>query len=147
MIPKSLLKLGKVAATYDTTTSEHPAEGDEWLPPLLGSYDDTPPPPSSLSPSDDTLVDEGTDEEESEGPDDVEERRMSPAVSRDLHSLVDQVRTLTSRLKELESTGKPGWFGGAEPLSLKLVLTGAGGAAGAAVAVAALAAWGRRRQR
>lgn len=39
MIPKSLTKLGEAASLYSIAeSSRYPVEGDDWLPPLLGSW-------------------------------------------------------------------------------------------------------------
>ena len=56
MIPKSLVKLGRVAAAFS------PSESTDWLPPLLGSSDDTPVPFSSSSTDADSEFDDSDTE-------------------------------------------------------------------------------------
>lgn len=159
MIPKSLAKLGassstvhmqndahalragRCAAAYDLSKGVFPAEGDEWLPPLLGSTDDGLPKADAATSE---LAEEDDESASDDGSDD--EGRMSPAASRDLHTLVGEIRTLTSRLSQLESSRSQRWFGTEQLTIKKLGLVGTGGAVGAAVAVAALAVWGRRRR-
>ncbi|KAM0752376.1 Bet v1-like protein [Meredithblackwellia eburnea MCA 4105] len=142
MIPKSLVKLGQTAAAYDLSTSTHPIEGDEWLPPLLGAYDQD----SSVAGSDDGGESDEDDDGSDLESDEEGSRTLTPSASRDLHTLVGQIKTLTLRLSEMETT-KQNAGGWAELLtSRKLGLVGTGSAVGAAVAVAAIAFYNRRRR-
>ena len=154
MIPKSLAKLGKLsflgraapvftlscegrcAAAYELTEAQE-AEGEDWLPPLLGAIDDSLP---TVDAAASELVDEddASDEES-----DVDQ--ISPTAPRDLHTLMGEIRTLTSRLTQVESSGGKMWR--KSDNLRKLGLVGAGSAVGAGVAVAVLAVWGNRRRR
>lgn len=146
MIPKSLVKLGKTAAQFDLATSQFPLEGDDWLPPLLGSSDDTIIAPSAAVAQE---ADEEEDEEDAEDDDDI---ALSPSSSRDLHSLLGQLRTLTTRLTALETAGPAAKTNKSRILSAvagmdqMTMSTGAAvGAVSAAVAVSILGRWGSRR--
>ncbi|KAI5480556.1 GTP-binding protein 1, partial [Pseudohyphozyma bogoriensis] len=97
MIPKSLSKLGRAAAEFDVAQSRYSAEGDEWLPAVLGEFDDAP--TTAAGSGGDELVDLEEEEDELDGKDSDE---MSPSSSRELHELVGQLRSLTSRLTRLE---------------------------------------------
>ncbi|KAM0791299.1 hypothetical protein ACM66B_005771 [Microbotryomycetes sp. NB124-2] len=116
MLPKTLYKLGKVAAALDLEKeSKYPLEGDEWIPPLLGASD-----PKALEKTKASATEDATDAaDESEYDDDEEDddddstldesdvedsnHALSPASSRALHNLVTQLKTVTSRLSSLES--------------------------------------------
>jgi hypothetical protein len=147
MIPKSLVKLGKTAAQFDLATSQFPLEGNDWLPPLLGSSDDTIVAPSAAVADE---ADEEDDEEDAEEEDD--DIALSPSSSRDLHSLLGQLRTLTTRLTALETAGpaprthKSRILSAVAGMDQMTMSTGAAvGAVSAAVAVSILGRWGSRR--
>ncbi|KAK4705531.1 hypothetical protein P7C70_g672, partial [Phenoliferia sp. Uapishka_3] len=111
LIPKSLLKLGRCAASYDLSKSPYAGEGDDWLPPLLGSMEDVPPRVRS-TPKEVSASDSGADSDDSINDD----RKISPAATKDIHTLVGEIRILSSRLKLLESSHPPGWFEVAPPV-------------------------------
>jgi hypothetical protein len=100
MIPKSLIRLGRTAKEFNIATdSKFALEGDEWLPPILGTSDD-----SIIA-----ALGAEEDEEEEESDDEDDESETSTAVddtssiSKDLSSLLAQLRSLTGRLSTLES--------------------------------------------
>lgn len=175
MLPKSLTKLGKAAAEFDLSSeSKHPLEGTDWLPPVLGAQA----PEGSLMTTATDVDDDGSDDFGSDSSsttladgDDTSAAgsKLSPASSRDLHTLVAQLRSLTSRLTALEQTGgkagkgaataKQPWYSallgpgaGVEQGVMSrsgtaaLFLTTAGGAAGAAVVIAIMKGWEQRRR-
>lgn len=175
MIPKSLVKLGRTAAAFDiATSSKYALEGDEWLPPVLGSSDDTiVDVPKAVA--EEEVDEEDSEEEDGDDEEDDEEDEVitSGSLSKDLTSLLTQLRSLTSRLTQLESTSSassssvPGtslstngnksksWYSsvsnstGLDQLTVRdasIYLTAIGGAVGAATAVSLLAAWGRRKR-
>lgn len=154
MIPKSLVQLGKTAAAWDIATSSRaPIEGDEWMPPILGTSDDTIVAPAAGA------EDEGEDEDD-EGEDEDDEVEAPGIISNDIASLLSQLRTLTSRLASLEgkTTVAPAttvaapksWYSsiGAELATTQGVslLASAGGAVGAATIIAIMAVVGRGRR-
>ncbi|CEQ39572.1 SPOSA6832_01118, partial [Sporobolomyces salmonicolor] len=115
MLPKSLVKLGAAAAASTKET-------DYWPPPLLGHTQTTP--SSSTSPASPSSEDEsGSEDDLSASGDENEDATstpsptfpagatpaapLSPSASRDLHALVAQLRSLTSRLSALESLVTP----------------------------------------
>lgn len=156
LLPKSLTKLGKAAAAFNLDESPYPKEGDDWLPPLLGSATSSSPSPSS---------DFDEEEEEEDEDDEIlapssssssDTAPLSPSATRDLHSLVNQLRSVTSRLNALEESNSHApvqkkWYdvlGGGEGGGEQMLMSakGLGGAAGAAVLLAGLAVWSRRRR-
>ena len=147
LIPGSIRKLGEIASTYDVATSSAPAEGLDWLPPLLGSSDDT------------AVAALDLEEEEDDFESDSEEEEATPQspglITTDIASLLSQLRTLTTRLASLESTAgvvpnKPVATSWVKTLlageSATTALASAGGAVGAATIVAILAVWGRGKR-
>ncbi|GAA5965289.1 hypothetical protein JCM21900_005695 [Sporobolomyces salmonicolor] len=115
MLPKSLVKLGAAAAASTKET-------DYWPPPLLGHTQTTP--SSSTSPVSPSSEDESGSEDDLSALGDENEDAtstpsspfsagapppapLSPSASRDLHALVAQLRSLTSRLSALESLVTP----------------------------------------
>lgn len=149
MIPKSLLKLGRAASAWIPTSSQFPLEGNDWLPPLLGSSDDTPVPLSSSFSSDAGSEFGDSDSEE----DDL------PISSHDVQTLLTQIRSLTTRLSALEAPAngstRKSWLAslpgmaGTEQMTMSAglgVVTALAAAGGAAAAVALVGAWGRRRR-
>ncbi|KDE09214.1 hypothetical protein MVLG_00536 [Microbotryum lychnidis-dioicae p1A1 Lamole] len=153
MLPKSLQRMGRTAAEFDLSKSRFALEGDEWLPPLLGSADDSKPDPGSAPAGASTEADDDVDEDDDEFTDD-EDDELSPVATREISTLVDQLKTLTNRLSALEggagADGKGSKWGGLLGVSTMHNgsgrLTVAGGAAGAAIALAALSFWNRRRR-
>ena len=146
MIPKSLRKLGEIASRYDVSTSSSP----DWLPPLLGSADDTV-----------VAIIESEDDEDDFESDSEEEETLPQSkgiITQDIASLLSQLRTLTSRLASLESTA--GTVAPSMPATqpnswVKTLLAGestttalasAGGAIGAATILGILAVWGRGKR-
>lgn len=126
LIPKSLDKLGRAARAYNVETdSRYPVDSDEWMPRMLGEF---------------------TQEPEAEGGDGAEGGEQAEA---ELHTLVEQLQSVTARLSTLEGRAAASWrnlyglIGGGRHAPL---LAAAGGAAGA-LAIAALAAAMRRRRR
>ncbi|SCZ88338.1 BZ3500_MvSof-1268-A1-R1_Chr2-1g04345 [Microbotryum saponariae] len=153
MLPKSLQRMGRTAAEFDLSKSRFALEGDEWLPPLLGSADDSKPDSGSAPAGASTEADDDVDEDVDEFTDD-ENDDLSPVATREISTLVDQLKTLTNRLSALEggagADGKGSKWGGLLGVSTMHNgsgrLTVAGGAAGAAIALAALSFWNRRRR-
>lgn len=127
LIPKSLTKLGIVAATaifpeYDSpsplsqsTTSSEAGSGSEaevrneavktrenWLPPLLGSYS------SSCSSSSSSDLDDDDEANSNEVSDTSSETSLDevestpPQQTLPLHKLLSEIQSLTTRLKQLE---------------------------------------------
>ncbi|SCV72103.1 BQ2448_4797 [Microbotryum intermedium] len=153
MLPKSLQRMGRTAAEFDLSKSRFALEGDEWLPPLLGSADDTKTDPASSPDGASPDIDEDGD-----GDDDFftndEDDESSPVATREISTLVDQLKTLTNRLSALEdgagidgNGSKWGALLGASTMQKGSGrLTVAGGAAGATIALAALGVWNRRRR-
>lgn len=101
MLPKSLAKLGAVAAGVTDFTSEFP-------PPTLGKKA----PAIANGDANGDAGGEETEEEEDEESDYEDESddssasgstMLSPSVSRDLHALLTQLRSITSRLGALET--------------------------------------------
>ena len=124
MLPKTLYKLGKVAASYDVEkSSRYSIDGDDWIPPLLGLSNDPKVEEKVKTASAGQAV-EGGDESEAEDDDDEEDdddsdgsstladdsdidsggskHALSASSSRALHNLVSQLKTVTSRLSALE---------------------------------------------
>ncbi|ORY89321.1 hypothetical protein BCR35DRAFT_300452 [Leucosporidium creatinivorum] len=180
LLPKSLSKLGRTARALDLTVdSKYPLEGDAWMPPLLGEavpLSSLPSPPTSHGTEADdedsassTLADSDSDGALSAGDSRKEKERLPSAASaREIHTLVNQLRSVTARLNALEaSTGeqaeRKGWLaslptilgggGGVEQGQLQafggskaVALTALGGAAGAAIVLGVLKGWERRRR-
>ncbi|GAA5917774.1 hypothetical protein JCM5296_005042 [Sporobolomyces johnsonii] len=106
MLPKSLVKLGAAAAASTKET-------DYWPPPLLGTTSTTsstslasPSPEDDSVSEDDLSASEDDDEDNTSAPSSTSSAAaapLSPSASRDLHALVSQLRSLTSRLSALES--------------------------------------------
>lgn len=115
MLPKSLAKLGAAAAAVVDLPVDFP-------PPVLGSTLDTDPEEKALdlpeSENDlgdyDEEYDEEGEEEEDDGPADPiadapfassneDKVALAPSISRDLHALLTQLRSLSTRLSTLES--------------------------------------------
>lgn len=102
MLPKSLAKLGAAAADVTEFTSEFP-------PPTLGKK--APSTANGHANGEAGGEEEEEDEEESDYEDESDDEdssasdatRLSPSASRDLHSLLSQLRSLTSRLAVLET--------------------------------------------
>ncbi|KAK4056727.1 hypothetical protein OIO90_002279 [Microbotryomycetes sp. JL221] len=120
MLPKSLYKLGKVAAAFDLDSmSRYSRDGQDWIPPLLGADD-----PKAIEKVKATGVDArgdgGEDEDDDDDDDDDDDassvtlseddsdvnvndkHALSASSSRALHNLVSQLKTVTSRLSALE---------------------------------------------
>ncbi|KAK4054528.1 hypothetical protein OIV83_001022 [Microbotryomycetes sp. JL201] len=118
MLPKTLYKLGKVAAALDLEKeSRYPLEGDDWIPPLLGASD-----PKALEKSKSTALNNAETEEDDDVSDDEDDadddesgsstladsddddskHALSASSSRALHNLITQLKTVTSRLSSLE---------------------------------------------
>ncbi|GAA93489.1 uncharacterized protein L969DRAFT_89262 [Mixia osmundae IAM 14324] len=163
IIPKSLAKVGKLAETYEPKKERAALQGDDWLPPLLGSWDD----PALAKEAqgadageieaDDSEGEEGEEEEEDD--DDEELANMPASEARSLRELVVQLRTVTSRLSSLESGTKneqSGWLQRIMPSNAAVhqstglagVLSSSvfGGAVGAATVFALFMRMTRRRQ-
>ena len=130
---------------YEISKSSAPAEGLDWLPPLLGSSDDT----IAALDSEEEEEDYETEEEEQATP------QSTGLITTDIASLLSQLRTLTTRLASLESTAgvvpaKPVATSWVKTLlageSATTALASAGGAVGAATIVAILAVWGRGKR-
>ncbi|BGP16615.1 hypothetical protein JCM10213_000469 [Rhodosporidiobolus nylandii] len=118
LLPKSLIKLGAAAAER---AARGPDEKVEFPPPVLGSSpaSTTLVPPAALvgdnaSSAGSVLSLDGVDEsdeedsDEEELPEDEDDRALSrPSSSRDLHALLTQLRSLTTRLGALEALVSP----------------------------------------
>ncbi|GAA5999949.1 hypothetical protein JCM10207_005985 [Rhodosporidiobolus poonsookiae] len=180
MLPKSLIKLGAAAATCTMR------DDVQFPPPTLGAF--LPAPLSTVAIAETPLADDSalalTEDDLTDDEDDAStasastglgdagegETALAPSASRDLHALLTQLRSLTTRLSALEtlvsspaSSRRP-WYSpfssapppsrtapGAETKTLNegrlSALFTLGSAAGAAGAVAVLAWWGRRGSR
>ena len=166
MLPKSLTKLGQAAADTDLAKeSKYPLEGDDWMPPVLGEAVEPSAPVASASADYNSEIDEEDSGSSTlaDSDSDVGKGIGSASSSRELHSLINQLRTVTARLNALENSspssgGARSWLpkvlgGGVEQGQLEafggskvVALTALGGAAGAAIVLAALKGWERRRR-
>lgn len=105
MIPKSLLRLGRTAKEFNIATdSKFALEGDEWLPPVVGSSDDTIVTTPESEEDDEEGDSEDDDDDESDSSTVVDD---TSSISKDLASLLAQLRSLTGRLSTLESSSTP----------------------------------------
>lgn len=128
MLPKSLAKLGAAAAAIVDLPVDFP-------PPVLGSTLDADPEEKALElpesendleEYDEEFDEEGEEEEEEDSPADPfadapfassneDKVALAPSISRDLHALLTQLRSLSTRLSTLESIvetpdrGGAGW--------------------------------------
>lgn len=171
MLPKSLTKLGQAAAETDLAKeSKYSLDGDDWMPPLLGEAIEPSVPVASAPGGADEDYSSEVDEEDSgsstlaDSDSDVGKSGLpSASSSRELHSLINQLRTVTARLNALENASPAAgagrsWLpkilgGGVEQGQLEafggskvVALTALGGAAGAAVVMAVMKGWERRRR-
>lgn len=181
MLPKSLTKLGETARALDLARdSKYPLEGDTWMPPLLGEavpLSSLPSTPHNTEIDDEDSASSTLADSDSDGPLDGEdgsrkrkERIPSAASAREIHTLVNQLRSVSARLNALEASsstgdqaGRKGWLaslptilgggGGVEQGQLQafggsktVALTALGGAAGAAIVLGVMKGWERRRR-
>lgn len=182
MLPKSLTKLGETAQALDLAVdSKYPLEGDAWMPPLLGEavpLSSLPPTPHNTEINEEDSASSTLADSDSDGALDGDdglrkgkERLPSAASAREIHTLVNQLRSVSARLNALEASstgdqaGRKGWLaslptilgggggGGVEQGQLQafggsktVALTALGGAAGAAIVLGFLKGWERKRR-
>lgn len=176
LLPKSLAKLGRAAQALNLATeSKYPLEGEGWMPPLLGEAVVPSAPPSGVrehheqEEAEEDSASSTLADSDSDTPRTGKGALPSASSTRELHSLLAQLRSVTQRLNALEaSSSSVGGAGRSKGLftsllsggggveqgqmqasyggSMTVALTAVGGAAGAAVVLAAYKAWERRRR-
>lgn len=124
MIPNSLVKLGEAASAFNLVDSRFPIEGDDWLPPLLGSWhhqgvgEDEKKREFTEKEEEALLSDDEASEEEEDDNDEYSSTEASSLIASSisaedatklpkdlsLESVLEEIRSVTSKLAALESS-------------------------------------------